>query len=59
VPAGIERNRRFGFQKSRQLSIGTHYETLSVAAVPVNNQDCLSANKEMLTENKDPDSIAS
>jgi hypothetical protein len=32
-------NRRFKFQKSRQLFIGTHNETLSVAAMSIRNPD--------------------
>jgi len=45
--------------QSSQLFIRTHNEALSVGAIPVNNRDYSSANKEMLTENEDPDSIAS
>ena len=33
------------------------HRKLSVAAILVNDQDCSSAKKEMLTENVDPDSI--
>jgi hypothetical protein len=33
-------NCRFKFQKRRQFFIGTHNETLSVAAMRVNNPDC-------------------
>jgi hypothetical protein len=33
-------NRRLGFQKSRQLFIHAHDETLSVAAMRVCNPDC-------------------
>ena len=33
-------DRRFQFQKRRQLFIGVHNETLSVAAMRVHNPDC-------------------
>jgi hypothetical protein len=39
-PAGA--NRRFEFQKRSQYFIDTHNETLSVAAVRVNNPDRLT-----------------
>jgi len=35
----ISSNRRFQFQKSGQLFIGTHNETLSIAAMRVGNED--------------------
>jgi hypothetical protein len=35
----IAANSRFQFQKSRQLFIGVHNETLFVAAMCVNNPD--------------------
>jgi len=38
VPADCT-NRRFQFQKRSQLFIGTHNETLSVAAMRVRNPD--------------------
>jgi hypothetical protein len=36
---GAESNRRFKFHKCRQLFIGSHNETLSVAAMRVSNED--------------------
>jgi hypothetical protein len=38
---GKSPSRRFEFQKSRQLFIRTHNETLSVVAMSVNNPDRL------------------
>jgi len=35
-------NRRFQFQKRRQLFIRSHNEPLSIAAMRVNNPDCSS-----------------
>jgi hypothetical protein len=40
-------NRRFEFQKRRQLFIRTHNETLSVAAVRVSNPDCSPFSESM------------
>jgi hypothetical protein len=37
-------NRRFEFHKRRQLFICSHNETLSVAAMCVNNPDCSRTN---------------
>jgi hypothetical protein len=39
VSGKIRANRRFKFQKRRQLFIRPDYETLSVAAMSVNNPD--------------------
>jgi hypothetical protein len=38
--ASLPSNRRFKFKESRQFLICSHTETLSVAAVRVNNPDC-------------------
>jgi hypothetical protein len=45
-------NRRFKFEKSRQLFVRTRNETLSIAAIPVNNPVSSRASKGMLTENE-------
>jgi len=41
--ARFKANRRFQFNKQRQLFIGTHNETLSAIAVRIRNPDCSPA----------------
>jgi hypothetical protein len=45
VFASVHFHRRFKFQKRRQLFIRSQNETLSVAAMCVNNPDCWSLRK--------------
>jgi len=40
APVFLSQNRRVEFEKGGQLFIRTHNETLSVAAMRVNNPDC-------------------
>jgi hypothetical protein len=48
----VSAHRRFEFQKRDQLLIGAHNETLSVAAMRVNNPDCSPAGNQRLKRSR-------